>query len=176
MPNICDSKDYKQFGKANGVELRDLVCSYIDQIKTLIEGKIDVLHTLIEGNDKRYQEKFMSQDQAVHEAFNSAQIAIAKSEVGAEKRSDAVYVTISELQKTLSSVVSRSEYDSSQKNLSDKIDIQIKAIVDKIDALNITTISRQGLDLGKKEGMGTMIAIVTVVAAVVSLAIKFLFH
>jgi hypothetical protein len=176
MANICESKDYKQFGKSDGVELRDLVCSYIDQIKTLIEGKIDVLHTLIESNDKRYHEKFISQDQAVHEAFNSAQVAINKSEVGAEKRSDAVYVSINELQRALSSVVSRSEYDSSHKNLSDKIDLQIKSLVDKIDSLNMTTISRQGLDIGKKEGMGTTIAIVTVVAAIVSLLIKYLFH
>ena len=68
------------FGKQDGVELRDLISSDIQQIKTLIEGKIDVLHTLVAANDQRYCEKFKSQESAVKEAFTTSQTALVKSE------------------------------------------------------------------------------------------------
>jgi hypothetical protein len=160
------------FGKQDGVALRDLVKSDIQQVKTFIEGRIDVLHTLINGNDLRYADKSVSQDQAVKEAFAASQQAIEKSETSQEKRSDAVYVSISELQKALSIVIGRAEFDLQNRALTEKIEILTKTLNDKIDSLNLTTISKQSRDVGIKEGIGTVAVIAGAVSAVVTVLFR----
>lgn len=132
-------------GKSNGVTIKEyfegimsqLVKSNDDKIRELkedcnvrvkeLEEKITLL---IGANDKLYIAKFLSSENAVREAFAASQQAINKSELSQEKRSDAVYVSISALQKALTEVISRGEFALSNKNTDDKYDIIKKTVSD----------------------------------------------
>lgn len=183
--------------KEDGVELRDLVSSDIQQVKTLIEGKIDVLQTLIDANNKRYEERFVANDLATKQAFDTSQTALVKSENTAEKRNDAVYVTLAAQQKALSEVIGRSEFSLSNKNADDKYGILAKVVSDiqilmpTLMTTNAyetrhTELQRQVTDLrdsrnelqGKGAGAnalwGYIMGALGVVIAIISLLIKFL--
>lgn len=79
--------------------------------------------TLKQLDDMRaeYNQRFAAQQKEVETAFNAAKEAVIKSEIGVEKRSDAVYVTITKLQDALALVMPRAESEQRYATLVDKI-------------------------------------------------------
>jgi hypothetical protein len=125
---------HESFSSKDGVTLRDYVETLVKELKEQQDDKIisveEKLATAMTANDKLYSQRFDSSDQAVHEAFASAQQAISKSEGAQEKRNDAVYVSIGSLQQALAQVISRGEFALSTKNTDDRYDILKKLISD----------------------------------------------
>lgn len=63
----------------------------------------------LEAREKAVQAAFIASEKAIEAAFEASKEAIIKSEVGVEKRADAVYVTLDKLQTALAAVMPRSE-------------------------------------------------------------------
>jgi hypothetical protein len=112
-----------EFCHRDGVNLKEY-------LETLVEEQIAKLKAVIKAKDELYMTKFADSKEAVQNAFDASQAAITKSEVWAEKRADAVYVSITGLQKALSEVVSRAEFALSNKNVDEKYDILKKSVGD----------------------------------------------
>jgi len=55
-----------------------------------------------------------------------------------------------------------------------EVEILVKGINDKIDALNLTTITRQSKDNGIREGIGVVALIAGVVSVVIGIMFRFL--
>lgn len=86
-------------------------------VDTLKEFILMELESIRAENDKR----FAAQEKAVETAFNAAKEAVVKSEIGVEKRSDAVYVTITKLQDALAAVMPRAEAEQRFTTLTEKL-------------------------------------------------------
>jgi len=123
-------------------------------LKEYFDSEIDNIKLLIKNG-------FQESKDAVRAALDSQKEAVLKSEAASEKR----FSSVNEFRNTLSD---------QQRNLMprNEVDILIKAINEKIDALNLTTITRQSKDVGKMEGMG----IIAIVAGIVSTIIVILFR
>lgn len=131
------------FGKQDGVDLKDL---FDAQIKNVL--------TLIEANDKNYNQRFDNVIEATKNALAAADRAVTKAEGATEKRFEGVNEfrnTLSDQQRTF---VPRNE-----------IEILIRGLNDKIDALNSTTIAKQGEKVGIGQGWAWAVAIVSLVIA-----------
>ena len=138
------------FGRQDGVDLRDL-----------FNAQIENLRTLIKANDINYNQRFDNVVAATKNALESADRAVTKSEMASEKRFDAVNefrATLADQQRTL---MPRSE-----------VEILIRGLNDKIDALNVTTIGKQGQSVGMKEGWGWAVGVLGIVVAVVVIISK----
>lgn len=126
---------------------------------TLKEYINDKLNNLEKAVDSRFDSITLS----VNTALASADKATSKAETASEKRFDAV----NEFRATLAD---------QQRNLMPRgeVEILIKAINEKIDNLNLTTISRQGRDLGQKEGWTQIALIAGVISTVVIILSRFI--
>jgi translation initiation factor IF-2 len=122
------------FGRADGVSLKTYFDNQIELLSKSFCDKLkdmeDKINSTVDSNKELYLQKFSDSKEAVSNALNSAQMAITKSEIGAEKRADAVYVSLSSLQKALSEVISRGEFALSSKNADDKYIIISKLVSD----------------------------------------------
>jgi len=87
----------------------------VDSLKEFILAE---LNSFKAETDRR----FGAQQKEVETAFNAAKEAVLKSELGVEKRSDAVYVTIAKLQDALALVMPRAEAEQRFSSLNEKID------------------------------------------------------
>jgi arginine utilization protein RocB len=128
-------KPFKEtFTHQDGVSLREYFEAIYKELRQQFDDRVkdaaEKCDTKIEANDRLYQAKFLSSDNAVREAFAASQQAITKSELGQEKRSDAVYVSITALQKALAEVISRGEFNLSTKLVDEKYDILKKNVSD----------------------------------------------
>jgi hypothetical protein len=187
------------FGRADGVTLKEFIVTIVKELREqFLERESDLgekLHTEIQANDRLYQAKFLSSENAVKEAFVSSQSAINKSEVGQEKRSDAVYVSISALQKALSEVISRGEFVLANKNVDEKYDIIKKSVYDiqmimntfltvsayeirhrelqnQVDDLKDLMANNSAKNTGVGQGWGTAVVVISVVIAIVTVLFK----
>lgn len=125
-------------------------------LKEFINDKISALE---KGIDARFE----SVSATTIQALAAADKATSKAETASEKRFDAVNEfrsTLSDQQRTL---MPRAEAE-----------ILIKGLNDKIDSLNITTISRQSKDAGQKEGMGTVALIAGIVSTIIAILARFI--
>jgi hypothetical protein len=172
-----DVKDYKKFGHQNGVDLRDYFENQSKMLSDAMRQRIadleEKLTNLIKANDTLYMTKFSDSKEAVKDAFTASQTAITKSEVSSEKRSDAVYVSIVELQKALSSVVGRQEHDLSIKGINDKLDLSVKTLDEKIDGLSSRATGSESKGIGITAGMGYVALVIGVVATIISIILGF---
>lgn len=115
----------------------------------------DKLASLEKSTDSRFESVTIN----TNAALAAADRAVNKAEAASEKRFDAVNefrATLSDQQRTL---MPRAESE-----------ILIRGLNDKIDALNLTTITKQSKDVGQREGMWT----VSVVAGIVSIIVVIL--
>lgn len=127
------------------------------EVVTLKEFLLKQLEDIRDENDRR----FAAQEKAVETAFNAAKEAVIKSEIGVEKRSDAVYVTITKLQDALAAVMPRAEAEQRFAALADKID-ELKASRDE------TTGGKKVSDLA----MGKIYAFIAAVGVITSIIIS----
>lgn len=125
-------------------------------LKEFVNDKIAALE---KGIDARFE----SVIQATSNALAAADRAVNKAESASEKRFDAV----NEFRETLAD---------QQRNLMPRSEAEllIKALNEKIDALNATTISRQGLLIGQREGMGIIIGVASVISIIIAVLFKFI--
>lgn len=111
------SNNNQGFGRQEGVDLKDLIKSQIDNIMTLISA-----------NDKSYNQRFDNVIQATQSALAAADRAVNKAETASEKRFEGINEfrgALSDQQKTL---VTRTEIDLLSKTLNEKLDIFNKEI------------------------------------------------
>lgn len=110
------------FGIRVYVEDKSLV-SLKEYFEKLREADLKAIEATIGRVEETNEKRFQAQDTAVRTAFDASKEAIIKSEIGVEKRSDAVYVTITKLQDSLTAVMPRSEAEQRFSALSEKIDL-----------------------------------------------------
>ena len=143
------------FLKSDGVELKDL-----------FQSQLEVLHTLIDANDKNYNQRFENVIQGTAQALAASDREVNKAEIASEKRFDAV----NEFRATLAD---------QQRNLMprNEVEILIKGLNDKVDALNTSTITKQSLTTGQgigvQQGWGWAVAAVMFAVAVAGFIINF---
>lgn len=133
------------FSKNDGVDLKDLFTSQIENIKTLIDA-----------NDKAYNQRFENVIQATTAALNAADRAVNKAEGASEKRFDAVNEfrsTLSDQQRTL---MPRAEAE-----------ILIKGLNEKLESLTQTSDSQKNQSIGQREGMTEVALVASVVSTIV---------
>lgn len=118
-----------------------------------------------ESNEKRFQ----AQEKAVGTAFNASKEAIAKSETAVEKRSDAVYVTLSKLSDSLAAVMPRAEAEQRFAGLNEKIDLNNKTLVEKIDNLSTRFERTEGTGIGLNKGWGILLAGLGGIATIIAI-------
>jgi hypothetical protein len=142
----------KKFLWNDGVDLKDLFSAQLSNIKELIEA-----------NDRNYNQRFESILQATQAALVASDRAVNKAEQASEKRFDAV----NEFRSTLAD---------QQRNLMPRaeLEVMIKSMNDKIDALNVATIARQSEGVGKQQGMATVALVAGLVATIIGILIKFI--
>lgn len=133
------------FGSPEGISLKE----YVNDRILALEKSIDT--------------RFESVTTNISAALAAADKATSKAEVSAEKR----FEGINEL---------RGMATDQQRVYMPRLEaeILIKAMNEKIDSLNLTTISRQSKDVGQREGMGTIIGIASVVSIVVAILSRFI--
>lgn len=132
-------------------------------LKELFNAQIAQLNVLINANDKNYNQRFENVIQATQAALAAADRAVNKAETASEKRFDAV----NEFRATLAD---------QQRNLMprNETELLIKALNEKIDSLNLTTISRQSQSVGQKEGIGIITGVAVLVSIIVGVLFRFL--
>lgn len=77
---------------------------------------------LLEEKEKTFNQRFESQEKAVDTEKSNRDTAINKAETSIEKKSDAVYVKLTDLQNAFSAVMLRPEIEARFKGLSEKVD------------------------------------------------------
>ena len=107
------------FNNDDGIDLKDLFNSQIENIRTLIES-----------NDRNYNQRFENVIQATAQALAASDRAVSKAETASEKRFDAVNefrATLADQQRNL---MPRNEVDILIRSLNEKIDGAIQGITD----------------------------------------------
>ena len=138
--------------KDDGVDLKDLFNSQIENIRTLINA-----------NDKNYNQRFDNVIEATKSALAAADRAVNKAEQATEKRFEGVNEfrnTLSDQQRTF---VPRAE-----------IEILIKSINEKIEDLEESALTMRSQSAGIKEGAGMVALIAGVVATLIGVLFRFL--
>ena len=135
----------------------------LTDLKELFNAQLAQINVLINANDKAYNQRFENVTTATNAALAASDRAVQKAEAASEKRFDAV----NEFRATLAD---------QQRNLMPRgeVEILVKGINDKIDALNLTTITRQSKDNGIREGIGVVALIAGVVSVVIGIMFRFL--
>lgn len=113
--------------------------------------------------EKSIDTRFESVSATTNTALAAADKATNKAEGASEKRFDAVNefrATLADQQRTL---MPRAESE-----------LLIHALNEKIDSLNLTTISRQSQSVGQREGIGLVVGIASAVSFVVGILFKFI--
>lgn len=120
-------------------------------------------HTTIRSLEHRNAEQFQSQKDAIGAALQAAATAVNKAELAAEKRFDGVNefrATLADQQRTL---IPRAEAE-----------VRISALERQISELMTSLRELRSVDIGKHDGWGWALGIISLVAAVLSIAFQFI--
>ena len=173
------------FGRQDGVDLRDL-----------LESRLSSINILIDANDKNYKQRFENVVEATKSALAAADRAVTKAESATEKRFEGVNEfrnTLSDQQRTF---IPRQEVDLTFKNIASRIDdanrdidkirteqgsflptasyeLRHSELKSQIVDLKTTLAGMQGSKIGIGQGMGYIIGVIGVIGAVVAVIIKF---
>jgi hypothetical protein len=146
------SKTNGDFVYKDGVDLKDY-----------FNAQIEVIRTLITANDRNYNQRFDAVTQATESALAAADRAVTKAEVSTEKRFEGVNEFRQSLADQARAFMPRSEAE-----------LLIKAVNEKVDALNILKITQQSENIGQKQGMAQIALIAGVVSALVGILVRFI--
>jgi hypothetical protein len=152
-----------------------------------VETSQQHLLDIIAGNDKRYEQQFADEKEAVNAALLSAQQAVTKAEMAAEKRFESVNEFRGQMNDQSKTFMPRGEADGAIKSLNERVsgfmpraevDGQIKALNDKVLDLASRVNVEQGQSAGSSAtwayillalgGLGAVFGIVGALAAVIS--------
>jgi len=124
------------------------------------------LQLLAEAADLRYQQRFADQEKAVNAALTAAKEAVAKAEVAAEKRFDAVNEFRAQLADQASTFMPRLESEQRQSQIEERVAAMESRFGESLALVN----SRLDLSAGKSRGMdaswGYLVAVVAVAISV----------
>lgn len=123
-----------------------------------IEALKEYFAKQIEDLRNENNQRFVAQEKAVETAFNAAKEAVVKSEIGVEKRSDAVYVTITKLQDALSSVMPRAESEQ-----------RYTVLTEKIAEITNRTNTTEGKSSGSDKSWATVVTIIGIALGAIGL-------
>lgn len=87
-----------------------------------VETLKEYFEKILEEKEKANNQRFQSQEEAIRTAEHSRDVAIKKAEDSIEKKSDAVYVKLTDLQKALTEVMLRPEIEARFIALTEKVD------------------------------------------------------
>lgn len=138
-------KNNNHFNSPEGVSLKEYINDKLDNLEKSIDLRFEAVNLTTSS------------------ALASADKATLKAEAAAEKRFEGV----NEFRSTLAD---------QQRNLMPRaeVEIMVKSINEKIDSLNSSTIARQSEGIGQKQGMATVLAISSLVSAIVAILLKFI--
>lgn len=133
--------------------------------------------TAFEAREKAIAAAFESSEKAVKAAFDSADKAITKAEISIEKRADATYVALGELQRLLGGLMPRSEAEGRFSSAIDTLgeirktyDIAFATLNDRVKGLEAV---RQGKAESQVDMRGWIVALVAFVGLAVTIAVAF---
>jgi len=115
---------------------------------------------ILEEKEKANNQRFTSQEEAIKTAEHARDVAIKKAEDSIEKKSDAVYVKLTDLQKALTEVMLRPEIES-----------RFESLTEKVDDLRVTRGENEGKDTGIAKFIGWIIAAIAVIGFILQLKI-----
>lgn len=107
---------------------------------------------ILEEKEKANNQRFEAQEKAIQTQDHNRDVAISKAEASIEKKSDAVYVKLTDLQKALTEVMLRPE-----------IEVRFKALTEKVDDVKASRDKNEGKGQGGKDIMD-IIKLVIVIA------------
>lgn len=120
-----------------------------DQLQREIKLLRQYYDAILEERDLRYETQFQSGKDAVEAAFKASEKAIDKAETSIEKRADATYVALGDLQRLLGTQMPRSEAEQRFADLADRITVMTN---------RLTTI--EATKTGSKEQLTAIYALV----------------
>jgi len=94
------------------------------------DWNINTLMKFLDERDKRYEQRFVAQQEATHAALIAAEKAVTKAETAAEKRLDSVNEFRGQLRDQAATFIPRSEVQIMINNLTTKIN-DLEAFQDK---------------------------------------------
>lgn len=118
----------------------------LDSLKEYFENRFQWIQR---ANDQRFE----AQEKAIQTAEHSRDVAIKKAEDSIEKKSDAVYVKLTDLQKAMGEVMLRPEIES-----------RFTALIEKIDGLKTSRDESKGKGIGLNAMIGYILAAITILA------------
>lgn len=146
----------------------------IGALRELLDQRVDTVYAVLNERDQRYTERGIAVEAAVDKAFASAEKAVAaaleaaekailKAEVSIEKRADATYVALGELQRILATLMSRVESDQRFKTIEERHQ-ELTSRVDRIEASKAgMTEGRAGMSDNLKLGISIIGAVVLLI-------------
>lgn len=144
--------------------MKDGFCNQDGQdLKELFTSQIENIRVLIDANDKNYNQRFENVIQATSAALAASDRAVNKAEGAAEKRFEGLNELRGMALDQQRVYIPRAE-----------VEILIKGINEKIDTLNITTITRQGKSIGQEQGVGYVVGIASIVSVIIAIASRFI--
>lgn len=133
--------------------------------------------TAFEASEKAIAAAFEASEKAVGAAFESADKAITKAEVSIEKRADATYVALGELQRLLGGLMPRAEAEGRFASAVDSLneirktyDTSFAALSDRVKGLEAV---RQGKSESTVDMRAWIVALVAFVGLAVTIAVAF---
>jgi hypothetical protein len=111
---------------------------------------------ILAEKEKSYNQRFLAQEAAIDKAEANRDQAIKKAEDSIEKKSDAVYVKLTDLQKALTEVMLRPEIES-----------RLKALTEKVDDAKLVMSEGKGKEAGIQKFIGWIVAAVAIATYII---------
>jgi len=123
------------------------------------------IEKILEEKEKAYNQRFESQEKAITTAEHARDVAIKKAEDSIEKKSDAVYVKLSDLAKAMEEVMRRPEIES-----------RLRSLTEKVEDLKGSRDTSTGKGLGLSQGLVLLISLVGLISSfggIIIMIVKF---
>jgi hypothetical protein len=127
---------------------------------TPVEVK-DYLFHIMDERDKRYEERFLAQEEAMKTALTSAKEAVTKAEIANEKRFDSVNEFRETLRDQTSTFMPRSE-----------VQLGIDTVTEKINSINAKLERMDGKGIGINQLLGYLFASAALIVTILTLITK----
>lgn len=116
------------------------------------------IEKILDEKEKAYNQRFDSQEKAIETAEHSRDVVIKKAEDSIEKKSDAVYVKLTDLQKALTEVMLRPEIES-----------RLTGLIEKVDDLKTSRDTGQGKSAGLSHGWAMLVGAVGLAGGIIGI-------
>lgn len=146
-------------------------------VAAAFEASEKAVASAFEAREKAIAAAFEASEKAVGAAFESADRAITKAEISIEKRADATYVALNELQRLLGGLMPRTEAEGRFSSAVDTLGELRKSYDTAFAVLNDRVKGLESIRQGKAETQfdmrAWMMALVGIIAVAVTIAVAF---